>query len=1063
MSKDKQTLKTDTKSSLVPEQSPTDCATVLSTKTNPILGAEMQKPDSRLARTLLNDLFNSILSMLRDRLKLFGRRNSPSRVKAPESGKDQSSDVSFTPSLDEEYLKTERRLFVEDLCKIVGLPLKKVDGDFFTRPFLNPYFIQTSKSLRSGDFPDPNREAPNSYSPDDFFKYAQRVVDNTRGITFSIFDSIYCVYDEVPVDIIDFFSQFIVIWTLIFMQGRFAKVYKLQTTLLFCKATGNKEIPEYEEKDLYPLLKEGYLAGGRFYRYMREKMAPRKAYLAVPFFFSIMQGKRCTQSLSWMDELMSLVKHKNNMQGAAFKGTERCIGSVYEERKVLRERKEGWFGDDWADITLYALYHPETSMYDCVSSFTPISTLQYKGEVEYPKIFGTNGQTTDKAVGKIRYIVKKNLRPRTIKWRPPSVNSTFTHSRSKCGAQGAMIDLLDTSRQYATFKILSEKQYNLNRLKAKKEGYIFPWKNYEEWKARSWCSSKRRQEICFRPTWYRKSLVGFVEQAWKPVPIYGDPCIVLDQSTWYDWVTREGEGNKMFEGFIITPAQVHTVLEPLKARIITAGPADEYHFARCIQKEVFGCLRKDRYMALMGRPHESSYFAEEFVGKQVPEGYFWVAGDYDAATDGMNPRVAMAFCEAVGEVLALNDKEMEIYRSSMCGHEINYPEWAVMSAKELGHDLTPVIQTWGQLMGSPSSFPALCTINLAGFWVSVEEYLGRPVKYTELEKFCVRVNGDDIVFQSDDKLYAIWSRIMKELGLTPSIGKNFQANNWMMINSTCYWIDYEMREGKKYVSNIRDMDHIDPGLVSGRSKVQGDTRHEDLKGYGQEATLLATASKLRQAVKNRSEDIANRMTDCFMYHNGAALKKSDRSWTLPIQFGGLGLPGDCNKSTKLQKLVALKILGQGHEGFNADYMFSQDEINAIFKDIVMGAPEKVTTNAYQPYELPSRFVNKPASGKEGYDLPNFAQLSLGYERENEDGIVFEKTLRLADMTVRKINLDFLNKFDFNELRNITFENKESLVRVRPSCRLNFGTLRNSSSELRKGTEELGIPLTGIFD
>jgi hypothetical protein len=944
-------------------------------KINPIMDVEKSTTNvSQTCRKELNCKFKELQLLLSARLRLFGRRSPPLRDTTPKKGTEATERRTYIPSLEEGYLRQERMWFIQDLCKILAVDEKKVNKDFFDRPFLYPYEIQTSQDrnskVKNFAFPSLNSKFP-EYDQDMFYRYSQRVIDNTRGVAFSIFDSAYAIYGDC-LDL-SYFNRFILTWILIFMQGRFSKIYKLQTTLLFCKATNQKELPEYTEMDIYPLTKPGFLAGGKLFRYFRNKMSPADNR-AVPFFYSLMQGKRCTQSLSWKDELASLIKHKKNMQGAAFKGKEKCVREKIVPLNIPYQPFE-------------VVLQPEDSIYSLCSN--ELSQTFFKKYEKVPTYMGTSGEVTDAACAKVDWIVKNKIHYRPLKWRAPSINSTFTHSRADCGAQGWFADYLKTKLVF----------------------------------------------------------VGFVEEGWKPVPVYGSQAFVDGIDEWYDYLKVSYCHSSYLEP---TNAQIHTVLEPLKARIITSGDAPLYHFARMIQKIVHGQLRHDKYMALMGRRHEAQYFSEEFSGNTLPKDWFFVAGDYDAATDGMNPRMSLQFADSVSDALRLTDEERRWYKSTMCGHIINYPNWAKEAATEQGENLDEVIQVWGQLMGSPSSFPALCTINIAGFWVAAETYEGKSLKYSELEKYCVKVNGDDIVFISDDRLYQIWKDTMTELGLTPSIGKNFQADNWMMINSTCYWIDFEERKenGDRVISGIRDMDHIDPGLVAGRSKVQGDTRHEELKGLAADANLFATAAKLRQAVSCRSAEVTERMTESFLYHNGKALKSTTRSWTLPDVFGGLGLPGDCNNSTRMQKLVALKLLGEN--SITMETGKDEAEINKIFSKITLGKPDVVRGNAVPAYQLPSKLRNDYSSGKTGYKIPDFSHLEISNAREVSEGTIFERTLRKTEKSVRGIDLSFLDYLDFNSLKEFKFEGEESLKLIRPSfpVHLKFGRRKGESGTLQ---------------
>jgi len=897
--------------------------------------------DSRLERTRLNDIFMRLENVLYGRQMVFGRSQTVNQESTSLKGKLSSLD--WADHISETDISG---LIVDNLCLVTGCPRKKINEDILRVPFLHPADLQTSSELKL------KRKGPKKVESDAARKrWVERIVGNIRGIVFGIWDLTYSVCDRVLN--LELFSEFIVIWTVLFMQGRFAKLWKLQTTLLFCMATGQQEEPEYSESDIFPFRK-GFLAGGKFFRFIRKmKLQPKEIH--VPFFYSLMQTKRCSESLSWKDELASLVKHKKNMTGAAFKGLEKP-GKV----QILA------FDDDWNEV-------PK----------------------EVPQDFGTVGETTTLACEKIERIIKKNMRrARKVAWRPPSINSTFTHSRKSCGAQGWFTQFFGD----------------------------------------------------LRPVF-----IGYIEEGWKPVPVYSPLSLVEEVYEFYEYLRLQDQE------FIQTPliqlcAQVHTVLEPLKARIITSGDAPVYHWARMLQKSIHGALRKDEYMKLMGLRHSQELFTSQFAGKIIPKGWFWVAGDYDAATDGMNPTVSLGYCDSVGRAMKLNDLEIKRLKSTMTGHLIHYPEWAVEKAAEIEVDLSPVTQTWGQLMGSPSSFPALCTINMAGFWVACERYEGRELSYKDLEKYCVMVNGDDIVFISDDRLYQIWKETMTELGLTPSIGKNFQSRDWMMINSTCYWISYgytvedwekvwrgEMSKEEMFgtepteVRAIVAMNHVDPGLIAGKSKVQSDTRREEMSELDEDAQLFATSAKLKQAISHLDmyPEQAERMVESFMYHNGNALKRSKRSWTLPDTLGGLGLPGNCNTSTIRQKLVALRVAGLSW--FDPEEVIQNGLIQKkIDLRLKLSKPQTEKGDAIPVYLLPQSLMNDRTSANLGFKVPDLSHLELSSSRELSEGALFERTLRQAEREAEGIDLSFFGMLDFNKLANFSFQNEESRVSIRPS-------------------------------
>jgi hypothetical protein len=73
-------------------------------------------------------------------------------------------------------------------------------------------------------------------------------------------------------------------------------------------------------------------------------------------------------------------------------------------------------------------------------------------------------------------------------------------------------------------------------------------------------------------------------------------------------------------------------------------------------------------------------------------------------------------------------------------------------------------------MGSILSFPILCVVNLLCYWRAVERYWGKQVS---LRKLQVLINGDDILFRANARLYAIWQEEIKEVGFELSVGKNY--------------------------------------------------------------------------------------------------------------------------------------------------------------------------------------------------------------------------------------------------------------------------------------------------
>jgi len=106
--------------------------------------------------------------------------------------------------------------------------------------------------------------------------------------------------------------------------------------------------------------------------------------------------------------------------------------------------------------------------------------------------------------------------------------------------------------------------------------------------------------------------------------------------------------NRINTGEIRLPARVGAVCEPLKVRLVTAGPSYPYYLSRYLQKDMWLYLQKFRAFKLTGSPLVKDDLLEfatssvRFAAKldyhdrlsYLYEG-FWVSGDYKGATDSL--------------------------------------------------------------------------------------------------------------------------------------------------------------------------------------------------------------------------------------------------------------------------------------------------------------------------------------------------------------------------------------------------------------------------------------------
>nr|UJQ92816.1 MAG: putative RNA-dependent RNA polymerase [Narnaviridae sp.] len=234
-------------------------------------------------------------------------------------------------------------------------------------------------------------------------------------------------------------------------------------------------------------------------------------------------------------------------------------------------------------------------------------------------------------------------------------------------------------------------------------------------------------------------------------------------------------------------AEVVPLVEPFKVRTITKGQAEVYHLARRWQKIIHRRMRKHPNFQLIGQPCNGRYLSEIFGDKELfqfrkdKKGFF-VSGDYESATDLLNPALSEFAQEQISQRLRIPLEDQLVLKQCLTGHRLRY----------LSDDNAELFkQNWGQLMGSPTSFPVLCLVNMAATLVSYNRAHQKSFKLSDLPT-CV--NGDDILFWAKDpRHYEIWKQITGECGLKFSLGKNYTSREACIINSELYLYQEEQR------------------------------------------------------------------------------------------------------------------------------------------------------------------------------------------------------------------------------------------------------------------------------
>lgn len=348
-------------------------------------------------------------------------------------------------------------------------------------------------------------------------------------------------------------------------------------------------------------------------------------------------------------------------------------------------------------------------------------------------------------------------------------------------------------------------------------------------------------------------------------------------------------------------AMVAAILEPLKVRLITKGPAIDYYLSKSLQKELFAYLRTFPQFELIGDPLREDHLyrmieRERWLSDKGMTFSHFVSGDYSAATD--NLKIAYTKIGLGAALARFNSPLMQAYWNTLSEHEIHYPN--KFGIEEFN-------QKSGQLMGSPLSFPFLCTNNLMAYKLSLEDYLGIKIPFKHLP--CL-INGDDILFRTNPIHYDLWKKRVASIGFDLSIGKNYIHEKVLTINSTCF----------TYVNNgFKKVDFCNFGLLSGTSKLGGS------RGEVRDKAVDLCDAYTRSVCGARDKVLAHAK---FLVRNRADIQRitcrGRYNLFLPRVLGGLGFPsaeGITYSVTRFQACLAKlirKTLDFNLVGFKSD-------------------------------------------------------------------------------------------------------------------------------------------------
>lgn len=284
------------------------------------------------------------------------------------------------------------------------------------------------------------------------------------------------------------------------------------------------------------------------------------------------------------------------------------------------------------------------------------------------------------------------------------------------------------------------------------------------------------------------------------------------------------------------------ILEPLKVRIITKGGAPEYYRALEFQKLMHGNLKQWPVFEYMGHPIDDKSWADCFGNEgEIKDDEFYVSGDYKAATDNLNPILSEYTWKCIAKyakimsggklVPLLNTDYYLLGKKCLTFHRLHYGKTDFVD------------QSWGQLMGSPMSFPILCIVNAAATCVALGTSFTKETR--------MKVNGDDIAFVSNPEQYAYWKKVTKICGLEFSLGKNYTSREFLIMNS-------ELRR----VTRPGTVEELVGGFVSTPGQDQIPEGAEEatvckhkapwqLEGFANQAVINHTIKKGMEAGRNK--------------------------------------------------------------------------------------------------------------------------------------------------------------------------------------------------------------------
>lgn len=383
--------------------------------------------------------------------------------------------------------------------------------------------------------------------------------------------------------------------------------------------------------------------------------------------------------------------------------------------------------------------------------------------------------------------------------------------------------------------------------------------------------------------------------------------------------------------------------EPLKIRTISKESPWITTWGKSVQKWMWSVLytATNGVCDFIGRPVE-----EEDIGKlEINQLTELLSLDYSQATNLLHSWATDTTVDALIEFAGLPEDWNDIMRLSLTQHDIEY--------KELRGT-----QQRGQLMGSITSFPILCIINLVVCHWALEISHNKVIELKDLGKY-LRINGDDGLIAGKQGVYNIWKDTSSVVGFKPSPGKVLVTNTERgipvdkfacQINNTTFLI----KDDGNGVYTAKRVKKINSGILNGRTEI----------GRVKEEKYVDNIFNLRSGVGAAATEL---MRDCWDSEKAPVLdlyiekmvkpyySKFHIPWYIPSKFGGMGLPAideqHCPSIKDLeclrQALVEKKLKGVGK-------VFTEEniEMNALLdQHLIKNEPQLIEKSELGEKEL----------------------------------------------------------------------------------------------------------------